>query len=177
MALSVNIDLIRDWCRVEEVLGKKRIFPKLNIALLMAQCWDHFLKKNIRNKKWRKKRYPTPHTLSYSCLCLVRVVELSLFSCANLGSIVLLWIVFLLLQIFSLCLLNSSSWISVFTSVPFFHKVGEEPINRINWPPMLPGLPNQLINSISPGCRSNIWAASHCWSNIKCETYTRIVRN
>ena len=105
-----------------------------------------------------------------SCLCLERVVELSLFSFVNLDSIILLWIVFLIRQISSLCLLKSSSKIWVFTSVPFFHKVGEEPINRINWPPMLLGLPNQLINSISPGCTSNISAASHSWSKIKCET-------
>ena len=109
-----------------------------------------FSEKNICKKIGKNKdtQRLTPFPNSY--LVLVRVVELSPLSCVNLDSIILLWIVFLVRQIISLCLLKSSSKIWVFTSVPFFHKVGEEPINRINWPPMLPSLPNQLINSISP---------------------------
>ena len=59
-----------------------------------------------------------------SCLCLARVVQIGIFPSVNLDSIILLWIVFLVRQIFSLCLLNSSSWISVFTSVPFFSQSG-----------------------------------------------------
>ena len=166
---------------------KKKNIHKVEYCFINGSMLRSFSEKNICKKIGKNKdtQRLTPFPNSY--LVLVRVVELSLLSCVNLDSIILLWIVFLVRQIISLCLLKSSSKIWVFTSVPFFHKVGEEPINRINWPPMLPSLPNQLINSISPGCRSNIWpashcwsniwAASHCWSNIKCESYTRNVGN
>ena len=55
-----------------------------------------------------------------SCLCLERVVELSLFSFVNLDSIILLWIVFLIRQMIGLCLLKFSSKIWVFTSFGSF---------------------------------------------------------